>query len=186
MVRYTPPLVPGEPVPSYESYFYGLFALSAIVLLLFLVQAWGLYGLAKKQGVKNAWLAWIPGVDLWVLGDLTEDKKLRLPLLLLGILAVLLPILIFWGFFGFCLVLNGFVMQDIYENMAIYLFMFIGGLVMMGILLLPLLVLMVLRTVQLNRVWERIVPETADRYRLLSIFQLPIPILMAICNQRAQ
>ncbi len=185
MMKFTPPLPPGYEPPSYEVAYHVLFAVEALLLLLFLVQAWGLYGLAKKQGVQKAWLAWIPGLDLWVLSSLGEKRRYRKSLTALGILVELLPMLLNLGFTVFVLVVNGFALQDIYENWAILLVFIIGGGIMFALQLIPALMLICLRDAVLGDIYELFVPKQVRLYRILSIFQIPIPILIFLCNKKA-
>ncbi len=184
MLRFTAPLEPGQPVPSFETAYYFVFALSAVLLILFWIQAWGLHGIGKKEGVKNAWLAWIPGLGGWILGSLEESRKLRGPMLFVGILTVLVPVLLFWGFFGWCLAINDFVMQDIYENWAILLVLMIGVGLMLLLLLIPTVARIVLRTKALKPVFQKYAPEKAVLYGTLSCFMLPVPFLLAICRRK--
>ena len=53
------------------------FAALAVSALVFLYSL-GLMGLANRTGVKNAWLAWIPVANVYVLGataDMLEEKR---------------------------------------------------------------------------------------------------------------
>ena len=51
---------------------------SAILFVRYILYSLGLMGLAKRTGVKNAWLAWIPVANVYVLGataDMLEEKR---------------------------------------------------------------------------------------------------------------
>ena len=51
---------------------------SAILFARYILYSLGLMGLAKRTGVKNAWLAWIPVANVYVLGataDMLEEKR---------------------------------------------------------------------------------------------------------------
>ena len=50
--------------------------LLAYVLVNYIMRAIGLYRIAKKSGCANAWLAWIPFGDLFLLGKVTGDVQL--------------------------------------------------------------------------------------------------------------
>lgn len=50
--------------------------LLAYVLVNYIARAIGLYRIAKKNGCANAWLAWIPFGDLFLLGKVTGDITL--------------------------------------------------------------------------------------------------------------
>lgn len=51
---------------------------SAILFVRYILYSLGLMGLANRTGVKNAWLAWIPVANVYVLGataDMLEEKR---------------------------------------------------------------------------------------------------------------
>ncbi len=63
-------------------------------LALFVFQAASLYKIAKRRGIRQAWLAWVPVCCEWVLGSVADQyqyvvkervRNRRLPLLLLSI-----------------------------------------------------------------------------------------------------
>lgn len=58
--------------------FLGIFylILLAYIIVNYVLRALGLYRIAKNSGVGNAWLAWIPLADLFLLGKVTGDIQL--------------------------------------------------------------------------------------------------------------
>ena len=50
--------------------------LLAYVITNYVIRAIGLHRIAKNSGVENAWLAWIPLADLYLLGKVTGDVSL--------------------------------------------------------------------------------------------------------------
>ena len=76
----------------------GLFSVAAYILT-----AMALYTISRRRGLTNAWLAWIPVANVWLLGSLSDqyqyvvkgqDKTKRKWLLILNILkAVLLTMI---------------------------------------------------------------------------------------------
>lgn len=48
-----------------------------IALVLYVLQALGLYTIAKRRGIGHAWLAFIPFVSMWILGGISDDYKNR-------------------------------------------------------------------------------------------------------------
>lgn len=65
----------------------------------YVLTSMGLYTMAKSRGITNPWLAWIPVVNLWVIGSLSDQyryvvrgqvKNKRIILLVLGIGATVL------------------------------------------------------------------------------------------------
>lgn len=58
--------------------FMGVFALFAVVIgiALYVIFALGLMNLAKKQGIENEWLAFIPIAQLYILGLIIKELKI--------------------------------------------------------------------------------------------------------------
>lgn len=46
-----------------------------ISLITYVLLAVGLYSIAKRRGIRNAWLAWIPVVNVWILGCLSDQYR---------------------------------------------------------------------------------------------------------------
>ena len=77
----------------------GLFSIAAYILT-----AMAIYTISRRRGLTNAWLAWIPVANVWLLGSLSDqyqyvvkgqDKTKRKWLLILNILkAVLLTMIV--------------------------------------------------------------------------------------------
>lgn len=79
--------------------------LLAYVITNYVIRALGLYRIAKNNGVENAWLAWIPLADLYLLGKVTGDislgnrklKNTALWLLLVPIIGGGISVLFYFG-----------------------------------------------------------------------------------------
>ena len=77
----------------------GLFSIAAYILT-----AIALYTISRRRGLANAWLAWIPVANVWLLGSLSDqyqyvvkgqDKTKRKWLLILNVLkAILLTMIV--------------------------------------------------------------------------------------------
>lgn len=85
----------GTQFPSYESDFFvgedfigagmiGIFAIVYILILLlsmalstavYVLQSLGLYTIAKRRGIRNGWLAWIPMGNMWILGSISDQYQ---------------------------------------------------------------------------------------------------------------
>lgn len=72
-------------------------------VLLYVLSSAALYSLAKRRGIRHAWLSWIPIGNLWILGSLSDqyryvakgqNKKKRKILLTLGILLAIARVLL--------------------------------------------------------------------------------------------
>lgn len=44
-------------------------------LVTYVLSSLGLYTLAKRRGIKRPWLAWIPVVNVWILGSLSDQYR---------------------------------------------------------------------------------------------------------------
>lgn len=51
-----------------------LFALM-IGILTYVLTAAGMHQIAKRRGIQNPWLAWIPVADLWILGSISDQYQ---------------------------------------------------------------------------------------------------------------
>lgn len=48
---------------------------SGLMLLVYILQAWALYTIAKRREIKKPWLAWIPVVNVWILGSISDQYQ---------------------------------------------------------------------------------------------------------------
>lgn len=78
----------------------GLFG-NSLGIIAYVLEALALYTIAKRRGIKKPWLAWIPLVNVWILGSLSDQyryvtkrevKNKRKAMLILNIVAVVLVI----------------------------------------------------------------------------------------------
>ena len=53
--------------------FYGVLILGGIGL--YVLRAFGLYTMAQRRGIRKAWMAWVPVLNLWVLGSLSDQYR---------------------------------------------------------------------------------------------------------------
>ena len=67
----------------------------ALGIVCYFLRAIGMYSIAKRRGIANAWLAWIPVAWVWVLGSISDQfryvtkaqvKRKRVTLLVLNII----------------------------------------------------------------------------------------------------
>ena len=49
-----------------------------VSVALYVLQAIGLYTIAKRRGIRHAWLAWVPVACLWILGGISDEFKTRI------------------------------------------------------------------------------------------------------------
>ena len=58
----------------------GVLLIVALIAFVFAVVSYilsaaGVYAIAKRRGINNAWLAWIPGVNSWILGSISDQYQ---------------------------------------------------------------------------------------------------------------
>ena len=56
---------------------YGLILLSIVAfsVLSYVLSAIGLQTIAKRRGIRNGWLAWLPVVNCWILGSVSDQYQ---------------------------------------------------------------------------------------------------------------
>ena len=48
---------------------------SLLAIAMYVLSSLGLYTLAKRRGLKNPWLSWIPLVNCWIVGSLSDQYR---------------------------------------------------------------------------------------------------------------
>ena len=56
-------------------YLLFLFVIVAVSLAAYVLQSVGMYSIADRRGIRNAWLAWIPVGNLWILGSISDQYQ---------------------------------------------------------------------------------------------------------------
>lgn len=47
----------------------------AFAILTYVLHALGMYAIAKRRGIRNPWLSWIPVGDVWILGSIADQYQ---------------------------------------------------------------------------------------------------------------
>lgn len=47
----------------------------AALITLYVLGSLGLYTIAKRRELSNAWMAWVPGLSLWILGSISDQYQ---------------------------------------------------------------------------------------------------------------
>lgn len=175
-----------EFVQSLIGVFQGFnYVLKAFSVLSYLLMAWGLYGIAKRRGISNPWVAWIPVLQLWILGSISDHyqrqvhQHRRIMCWLLICLNVLVSVAdsmmskTFWA-----AALEAFQTEDllaIFEPFLIWL---------LALSVLSL-ILAVLRYFALYDLYKSCVPDKSLVFLLLSIFVgITQPFLVFFCRKK--
>lgn len=148
----------------------GLFGIAAYILT-----ALSIYTVSRRRGLNNPWLAWIPVVNCWLLGSLSdqyryvvkgENKSKRKWLVVLNILKAALAMMLI----ALALVTAGALIVDHHSDVM-------GAVVAVIGLALPLIAvtiaLCVIRYMALYDVYRSLDPANAVLYLVLSILFSP-------------
>ena len=65
----------GEVMVTLLSSLISLVPSLVISLLSYVLTALAIYTIAKRRGLNKPWLAWIPVVDVWLLGSLSDQYQ---------------------------------------------------------------------------------------------------------------
>lgn len=65
----------GEILPAIVSGVFSVIPGVSISLVTYILFSLGLYAFAKRRGIKNPWLAWIPVGSNWILGSLSDQYR---------------------------------------------------------------------------------------------------------------
>jgi len=155
--------------------------MSGLGIAAYVLRALGLYTIAKRRGINHPWMSWIPVLDLWVLGCISDqfqyvvkgkNKNKRKWLLGLNI-ALAVVYIVFFVFFGVMMAevvsgaINGMSEELMLENMM-------GSLVGMLICALPMMVIavavMVIRYIALYDLYTSCTPQNNVLFLVLGIF----------------
>lgn len=148
----------------------GLFGIAAYILT-----SLAIYTVSRRRGLKNAWLAWVPVINCWLLGSLSdqyqyvvkgENKSKRKWLMILNILKAALVLMLV----VLCLVTAGALIANHHADIM-------GAVVALLALVLPLcavtIAFCVIRYMALYDVYRSMDPNNAVLYLVLSILFRP-------------
>ena len=180
-----------ESFRMFLGFFVGImvFAL-AISVVMYVFQSAGVYAIAKRRGIRHAWLAWIPVANYWILGSISDqyqyvtkgkNTKNRVWLLCLYIVSMCFSIVGSIATLGsFFEAMQGLFAGDFYayESAAVEMgtslssiLMQLGSWLSVGML--------VFWFICLHDLYRAAVPENATLYLLLSIFfGVAVPFLI--------
>ena len=120
---------------------------SMLAIAAYVLQAWALYTIAERRGIDKAWLAWVPVVNVWILGSISDQyqyvakrKVKNKRKILLGLQIAMIAIVIFVVVFMFVSAFAGLLSMEptFNETPSRY----DGGQILGAVLLLLLLLLL--------------------------------------------
>lgn len=171
-------------------------------LAIYIFTGLGLYTIAKRRGIHNPWLAWIPFANSWLLGCISDhyrsvargEVKSRRKVLLgteiaTSAIAIVVLVLCFVMLFNM-LAIGLDNLENMNESMATeMLSAILGPTVVMVLLCLPLMVVGIVYTVfyyiALHDIYKSCEPGNATLYTVLGIFiGVTIPVFLMICRNK--
>ena len=133
---------------------------SGLGIVVYVLQALTLYTIAERREIKHPWLAWIPLVNVWILGSVSDQyqyvvkgkvKNKRKVLLGLDIaltaLVIVLVVFIIWGVFAGVLMMEPSLNGEMSPVDLVSFENVVGALLVVIAFALPIGVLAVVRTV---------------------------------------
>ena len=167
-------------VGVFATIFFVIYALAvAFSIACYVFQSVGLYAVAKRRGIYNPWLAWIPAGNMWILGSISDQyqyvakgkvKNRRGVLLGLMIAAAAMPLV------TVVTVLMGGVGAPIITFLLVLLYLL---LIAAGI------ALTVLQYMAMYDLYRSCEPDNAVVYLVLSIlFNVAQPFIVFACRKK--
>lgn len=168
---------------------------SLVSVAAYVFSALALYTIAQRRGIRNAWLAWVPVVSVWILGSISDQyryvvrgevKSKRKVLLTVNILNAVLSIVAFVRLIVTVVMLitsggHGFDEMDIIRQLLSSLAFYIPVLIL-GI------VGLVVQIMALYDVYSSCDPANNVLYLVLSIIpgvsQIAKPLFLFLCRDR--
>lgn len=180
--------------------FYAIYmvVMLAVAVASYVLQALSCYTIARRREIKKAWLAWIPIVNMWILGSVSDQfqyvsrervKGKRKSLLVLNIMRWVVLIMFLFSCFTtiFQLVSLGsiadnMIPEEVWVEMANSLVSMLGlALAMVCIFI----ALAVIRYMALYDLYRSCDPVNAVIYLVLGIFvSITQPIFQFICRNK--
>lgn len=176
-----------------------------ISLAIYVFTALALYSIAKRRGIHNPWLAWIPFANSWLLGCISDQYRavakgevkyrrrwLLWTEILTSVMAVLVVVLVFGMLFNMLSYSMGNLenldhMSDAMEAELLGLIMGPAvGMLLLVLVMMPVAIVgMVFTFIALYDVYKSCEPSNATLYLVLSIFiGYARPILLFLCRNK--
>lgn len=166
---------------------------SLLSLCIYVAMSYGTYTMVKRCGLRRAWMAWVPLLRLYKLGEIADlhcrrnegrQTNLRGRLVLFS---VLLSVSVFFIILYACAVLFALLIAgmsgelgSVVTLISISASAWVLWLVAAGLAV----ALVVLLVVAMHRVSKLFDPENATLYTVLAAFLLPIPVVLVLLAQK--
>ncbi len=181
-------------------YLFYFLIIGLVSLATYVLTSWGTYSIAKRRGIRNPWLAWIPVGNVWILGCISDQyryvargqvKNKRKALLVLNILLyiTLIVMLVLCFVLIFQMISSGFghvqppMGTDAFEESVIG--SMVGLLVVYLVMLGVSVAFTILQYMALYDLYASCDPSNKVLYLILNIFvSITLPIFIFICRDK--
>lgn len=166
-------------------------ALFAFSVLSYVLTSLGLYKIAKRRGLRNPWLSWLPSIgQIWILGSISDQyhymvkgnthnrRKIMLWLMIISYV-VLIPTYV-------VLTLSGIgITGDSFGNGTLAGAGLAFGLIAYGMIIIASIALSIFYYITLYDLYASCSPSDAALYLVLSIFlSVTLPFLIFACRKK--
>ena len=181
-------------------YLFYFLIIGLVSLATYVLTSWGTYSIAKRRGIRNPWMAWIPVGNVWILGCISDQyryvargqvKNKRKALLVLNILLyiALIVMLVLCFVLIFQMISSGFghaqpsMGTDAFEESVIG--SMVGLLVVYLVMLGVSVAFTILQYMALYDLYASCDPSNKVLYLILNIFvSITLPIFIFICRDK--
>ncbi len=170
------------------AFYFAAFALS---IAQYIITSYSIYTIAKRRLIENAFLAFIPYGNYWILGSIADDYDGKS-----GFnynwrkLLIIFPIVICAAMFLFFIIFSAafiFIESTMYShlNYGVMFAIIISVFIMYILILLFAVAFMIIEWICIYKVFESTVPEKAIKYLLISmIVPFGYPICLLRCKDK--
>lgn len=176
--------------------FSSSFSVDLVSIAVYIFTALALYTIAKRRGIKNPWLAWIPVTQFWIIGSIADnyrkvacgkETKKRKTLLWLQIIAAILAVVLLIAIIAAVISLLAAGYNNYDDPMDLP--KVIGSLVGVGAIILLLvgvaIAAAIVQYMALYDIFRSCEPENATLYIVLSIvISVTQAIFLMLCREK--
>lgn len=159
--------------------------LCGVAILCYVFQALGCYTIAKRRGLKNPWMAWVPVLNSWMLGSISDQyqyvvhgKVRNKRKWLIGLVIAYLVVYVIWEV---ATIAGTYRMATGYETVTTIILMLFGALVMLGLAI----AMSVVQYIAYYDLYRSCDPDHATLYLVLSIVVgVTLPFFVFACRKK--
>ncbi len=159
----------------------------AFCVVFYILQSLGLYTVAKRRGIHNPWLAWLPLGNMWILGSVSDQYQYvakgrvrNRRKILLGLTAAMFAMLfvIFGGMFSMILGAAGEMEALAGAGVAVMLLAYLA-------LLVVAIIAAVFQYIAIYDFYRSCEPDNSVLYLVLSVlFTISMPVFFFVCRKK--